>query len=123
MDVVVADQGLNVMNFMGAVKHVRQAIFPRAVGIQVQAAYFPFAEISVNIWVVYANGTIHEVGSSGLMRPESAATLDIRSQVALIGFNVNTLARIFSSNASAINPNNIGFEAFNETESPLHAQR
>jgi hypothetical protein len=48
--------------------------------------------------------------------------LGIPSQVALIGFNVNTLARILSNNASAINPNNIGFEAFNETEIPLHAQ-
>ena len=55
--------------------------------------------------------------------PESTAILDIPTQVALIGFNVNTLARILSNNASAINPNSIGFEAFNETEIPLHAQR
>ncbi len=123
MDVLVAGEGLNVLTLMGAIKHVCMAIFPQAVDIQVQAAYFPFAEISVNIWVVYADGTIHEVGSSGLMRPESAATLDIPSQVALIGFNVNTLARILSNNAGAINPNSIGFEAFNETEIPLHAQR
>ena len=123
MDVLVADKGLNALTLMGTIKYVCKAIFPQAVDIQVQAAYFPFAEISVNIWVVYADGTIHEVGSSGLMRPESAATLDIPSQVALIGFNVNTLARILSNNASAINPNSIGFEAFNETEIPLHAQR
>jgi len=123
MDVLVADEGLNARTLMGTIKHICIAIFPQAVDIQVQAAYFPFAEISVNIWVVYADGTIHEVGSSGLMRPESAATLGIPSQVALIGFNVNTLARILSNNASAINPNSIGFEAFNETEIPLHAQR
>ena len=123
MDVLVADEGLNALTLLGSIKHVCKAIFPQAVDIQVQAAYFPFAEISVNIWVVYEDGTLHEVGSSGLMRPESAATLGIASQVALIGFNVNTLARILSNNASAINPNNIGFEAFNETEIPLHAQR
>ena len=123
MDVLVADEGLNARTLMGTIKHVCMAILPQAVDIQVQAAYFPFAEIAVNIWVVYADGTIHEVGSSGLMRPESAATLNIPSQVALIGFNVNTLARILSNNASAINPNSIGFEAFNETEIPLHAQR
>ena len=123
MDVLVADERLNVTTLMGTIKHVCMAIFPQAVDIQVQAAYFPFAEISVNIWVVYADGTTHEVGSSGLMRPESAATLDIRSQVALIGFNVSTLARILSNNASAINPNSIGFDAFNETEIPIHAQR
>jgi phenylalanyl-tRNA synthetase alpha chain len=122
MDVLVADEGLNALTLMGAIIHVCTAIFPLAIDIQVQAAYFPFAEISVNIWVVYADGTIHEVGSSGLMRPESAATLGVQSQVALIGFNVNTLARILSNNASAINPNSIGFEAFNETEIPLHAQ-
>ncbi|HYX49784.1 MAG TPA: hypothetical protein VE843_08575, partial [Ktedonobacteraceae bacterium] len=69
MDVLVADEGLNALTLMGAIKHVCMAIFPQAVDIQVQAAYFPFAEISVNIWVVYADGTIHEVGSSGLMRP------------------------------------------------------
>ncbi len=123
MDVLVADEGLNVTTLMGTIKHVCQAMFPRAVDIQVQAAYFPFAEISVNIWVVYDDGTIHEVGSSGLMRPESAAILDVRCPVALIGFNVSTLARILSNNASAINPNNIGFDAFNETEIPIHAQR
>jgi phenylalanyl-tRNA synthetase alpha chain len=122
MDVLVADEGLNALTLMGTIKYVCMAIFPQAVDIQVQAAYFPFAEISVNIWVVYADGSIHEVGSSGLMRPESAATLGIPGQVALIGFNVNTLARILSNNASAINPNSIGFEAFNETEIPLHAQ-
>ena len=123
MDVLVAGEGLNACTLMGTIKHVCMAIFPQAVDIQVQAAYFPFAEISVNIWVVYTDGTIHEVGSSGLMRPESTATLGIPSQVALIGFNVNTLARILSNNASAINPNSIGFESFNETEIPLHAQR
>jgi phenylalanyl-tRNA synthetase alpha chain len=123
MDVLVADEGLNAITLMGSIKHVCMAIFPQAVDIQVQAAYFPFAEISVNIWVVYADGTIHEVGSSGLMRPESAATLDIPVPVGLIGFNVNTLARILCKNGSAINPNNIGFEAFHETEIPLHAQR
>ena len=57
------------------------------------------------------------------MRPESAAILDIQSPVALIGFNVSTLARILIDNASAINPNSIGFDAFNETEIPIHAQR
>jgi len=123
MDVLVADEALNVTTLMGAIKHVCMAIFPQAVDIQVQAAYFPFAEISVNIWVVYADGTIHEVGSSGLMRPESAEILDIHCPVALIGFNVSTLARILSNNASAVNPNSIGFEAFNETEIPIHAQR
>jgi phenylalanyl-tRNA synthetase alpha subunit len=123
MDVLVADEGLNAITLMDAIKYVCMAIFPQAVDIQVQAAYFPFAEISVNIWVVYADGTIHEVGSSGLMRPESAATLNIPGPVALVGFNVSTLARILSNNASAINPNTIGFEAFNETEIPLHAQR
>jgi phenylalanyl-tRNA synthetase alpha chain len=123
MDVLVADESLNARTLMGTIKYVCMAIFPQAADIQVQAAYFPFAEISVNIWVVYEDGTIHEVGSSGLMRPESAATLDIPSKVALIGFNVITLARILSTNASAINPNSIGFEAFNETEIPLHAQR
>ena len=122
MDVLIADEGLNACTLMGAIKQVCMAIFPQAVDIQVQAAYFPFAEISVNIWVVYADGSIHEVGSSGLMRPELAATLGISSRVALIGFNVNTLARILSNNASAINPNSIGFEAFNETEIPLHAK-
>ena len=122
MDVLVADEGLNARTLIGTIKHVCMAIFPQAVDIQVQAAYFPFAEISVNIWVVYADGTIHEVGSSGLMRPESTAILDIPTQVALVGFNVNTLARILSNNAGAINPNSIGFEAFNETEIPLHAQ-
>jgi phenylalanyl-tRNA synthetase alpha chain len=122
MDVLVADEGLNALTLMGNIKHVCMAIFPQAVDIQVQAAYFPFAEISVNIWVVYADGTIHEVGSSGLMRPESTATLDLPSQVGLIGFNVSTLARILSNNAGAINPNSIGFEAFDETEIPLHAQ-
>lgn len=123
MDVLIADEGLNVTTLMGAIKHVCMAIFPQAVDIQVQAAYFPFAEISVNIWIVYADGTIHEVGSSGLMRPESAAILDVHCPVALIGFNVSTLARILSTNSSAINPNNIGFDAFNETETPIHAQR
>jgi phenylalanyl-tRNA synthetase alpha chain len=123
MDVLVAGEGVNVATLMGTVKHVCVAIFPQAVDIQVEAAYFPFAEISVNIWVVYADGTTHEVGSSGLMRPESAAILDVQSPVALIGFNVSTLARILIDNASAINPNSIGFDAFNETEIPLHAQR
>jgi phenylalanyl-tRNA synthetase alpha chain len=122
MDVLVADEGLNVTTLMCTIKHICMAIFPQAVDIQVQAAYFPFTEISVNIWVVYADGTTHEVGSSGLMRPESAAILDIQSQVALIGFSVSTLAGILSNNASAINPNSIGFDAFNETEIPLHAQ-
>ena len=70
MDVLIADEGLNARTLMGAIKHVCMVIFPQAVDIQVQAAYFPFAEISVNIWVVYVDGTIHEVGSSGLMRPE-----------------------------------------------------
>ncbi len=123
IDVLVADEGLNVTTLMGAIKHVCKAIFPQSIDIQVQAAYFPFAEILVNIWVVYADGTIHEVGSSGLMRPESAAILDVHCPVALIGFNVSTLARILSNNASAINPNSIGFEAYHETEIPIHAQR
>jgi phenylalanyl-tRNA synthetase alpha chain len=123
MDVLVADETLNVTTLMGTIKYVCQAIFPRAVDIQVQAAYFPFAEISVNIWVVYADGTIHEVGSSGLMRPESAAILDVHTPVALIGFSVSRLAHILIENAKAIDPNSIGFDAFNETEIPVHAQR
>jgi len=123
MDALVADEGLNVTTWMGTIKHVCMAIFPQAVDIQVQAAYFPFAEISVNIWVVYADGTNHEVGSSGLLRPESAAILDVHTPVALIGFNVSRLASILSNNARAIDPNNIGFDAFNETEIPIHAQR
>ncbi len=122
MDVLVADEGLDVTTLMGTIKHVCQAIFPQAVDIQVQAAYFPFAEIAVNIWVVYADGTIHEVGSSGFMRPESAAILDVPAPVALIGFNVSRLARILIDNAKAIDPNSIGFEAFDETEIPIHAQ-
>ena len=123
MDVLVADEGLNARTLMGTIKHVCQAIFPQAVDIQVQAAYFPFTEISVNIWVVYADGTIHEVGSGGLMRPESAAILDVPTPVALIGFSVSRLASILSNNAKASDPNSIGFEAFDETEIPLHAQR
>jgi phenylalanyl-tRNA synthetase alpha chain len=123
MDVLVADEGLNITTLMGTIKHVCQAIFPQAVDIQVQAAYFPFAEISVNIWIVYADGSTHEVGSGGLMRPESAAILDVRTPVALIGFSVSRLANILVENARAIDPNSIGFEAFNETEIPVHAQR
>jgi len=123
MDVLVADEALNVTTLMGTIKYVCQAIFPRAVDIQVQAAYFPFAEISVNIWIVYADDSTHEVGSSGLMRPESAAILDVHTPVALIGFNVSRLARILIENAKAIDHNSIGFEDFNETEIPLHAQR
>jgi phenylalanyl-tRNA synthetase alpha chain len=123
MDVLVADEMLNVTTLMGMIKYVCQAIFPQAVDIQVQAAYFPFAEISVNIWVVYADGSTHEVGSSGLMRPESAAILDVHTPVALIGFNVSRLARILIENAKVIEPNSIGFEDFNETEIPVHAQR
>ncbi len=60
MDVLVADEGLNITTLMGTIKHVCQAIFPQAVDIQVQAAYFPFTEISVNIWVVYADGTAYD---------------------------------------------------------------
>jgi len=122
MDVLVADQGLNVRTLMGTIKHVCRAIFPQAVDIQVQAAYFPFTEISVNIWVVYADGTTYEVGSGGLMRPEAAEALDVLIPVALIGFNVSRVASILSNNAKAIDPNSIGFEAFDETEIPLHAQ-
>ncbi len=123
MDVLVADEGINVTTLMGTIKHVCMAIFPQAVDIQVQAAYFPFAEISVDIWVVYADGSSYEVGSCGLMRPEATAILDVPVPVALIGFNVSRLAKFLSNNPKALDPNSIGFEAFNETEIPVHAQR
>ncbi len=122
MDVLVADDRLNVRTLMGTIKRVCQAIFPQAVDIRVQAAYFPFTEISVNIWVVYADDTAYEVGSGGLMRPEAAEVLGFLIPVALIGFNVSRLASILSNNAKAIDPNSIGFEAFDETEIPVHAQ-
>jgi hypothetical protein len=56
------------------------------------------------------------------MRPEAAEALDVLIPVALIGFNVSRVASILSNNAKAIDPNSIGFEAFDETEIPLHAQ-
>ncbi len=123
MDVLVADEGINVTTLMGTIKHVCMAIFPQAVDIQVQAAYFPFAEISVDVWVVYTDGSSYEVGSCGLMRPEAAAILGVPVPVALIGFNVSRLAKFLSNNPKALDPNSIGFEAFNETEIPVHAQR
>lgn len=123
MDVLVADEGLNVSTLLGTIKHVCLAIFPRAVDIRVQANYFPFAEISVDIWVVYADGSSDEVGSSGFLRPESLAILDVPVPVGLLGFNVSRMAQFLSNNPRALDPNSIGFEAFNETEIPVHAER
>lgn len=123
MDVLVADEGLNASTLLGAIQHVCLAIFPRAVDVRVQANYFPFAEVSVDIFVVYADGSSDEVGSCGLLRPESMAILDVPVRVGLIGFNVSRLARFLSDNPRAFDPNSIGFEAFDETEVPIHAER
>lgn len=123
MDVLLADKGLNVSTLLGTIKHVCLAIFPGAVDIRVQANYFPFAEIAVDIWVVYAGGSSDEVGSCGFLRPESQAILNVPVPVGLIGFNVSRLASFLSNNPKALDPNSIGFEAFDETEIPVHAER
>ena len=123
MDVLVAGEGLNVSTLLGAIRHVCLAMFPGAVDIRVQANYFPFAEVSVDIWVVYADGSSDEIGSCGLLRPESRAILDVPVPVGLIGFNVSRLARFLSANPRALDPNSIGFDAFDETEIPLYAER
>lgn len=123
MDVLVADEGLNVSTLLGTIKHVCLAMFPRAVDVRVQANYFPFAEVSVDIFVVYADGSSDEIGSCGLLRPESAAILKVPVPVGLIGFNVSRLARFLCDNTKAFDPNSIGFDAFDETEVPVHAER
>ncbi len=123
MDVLVADESLNVSTLLGTIKHVCLAMFPRAVDIRVQANYFPFAEVSVDIWVVYTDGSSDEIGSCGLLRPESLAILDVPVPVGLIGFNVSRLARFLCDNARTLDPNSIGFDAFDETEIPLYAER
>ena len=123
MDVLVADAGLNVSTLLGTIKHVCLAMFPRAVDVRVQANYFPFAEVSVDIFVVYADGSSDEIGSCGLLRPESAAILNVPVPVGLIGFNVSRLARFLCNDPKAFDPNSIGFEAFDETEVPVYAER
>ena len=129
MDVLVADTGLNVSTFMGTIKHVCLNIFPAAGDIRVEAAYFPFAEVSVDILIVFPNGKAVQIGSAGLLRPESAAILDVPVTVGLIGFNISRLARFLVTNPRAaderkpIDPNSIGFDAYNETEIPINAQR
>ena len=123
MDVLIADAGLNVSTLLGTIKHVCLAMFPRAVDVRVQANYFPFAEVSVDIFVVYADGSSDEIGSCGLLRPESAAILDVPVPVGLIGFNVSRLARFLCDNPKAFDPNSIGFDAFDETEVPVYAER
>ena len=123
MDVLVADAGLNVSTLLGSIKHVCLAMFPQAVDVRVQANYFPFAEVSVDIFVVYADGSSDEIGSCGLLRPESAAILNVPVPVGLIGFNVSRLARFLCDNAKAFDPNSIGFDAFDETEVPVYAKR
>lgn len=128
MDVLVADTGMNARTLMGTMKHICLAIFPHAADIRVQAAYFPFAEISVDIHIVFANGRSVQIGSGGLLRPESAAILDVAVPVAIIGFNISRLARFLVKNPKAtdprktLDPNSIGFDTFNETEIPVHAQ-
>jgi phenylalanyl-tRNA synthetase alpha chain len=134
MDVLVADADLNVSTFMGTIRQVCLAIFPRAIDIRVEALYFPFAEISVDIFIVYAEGRSVQIGSAGLLRPESLAILDVPVPVGLIGFNISRLARFLVTNPKAldprkpIDPNSIGFDAYNETEIPemeipINAQR
>ena len=123
MDVLVADAGLNVSTLLGTIKHVCLAMFPRAVDVRVQANYFPFAEVSVDIFVVCEDGSSDEIGSCGLLRPESAAILNVPMPVGLIGFNVSRLAKFLCDDAKAFDPNNIGFEAFDETEVPVYAER
>ncbi|HEU0000008.1 MAG TPA: hypothetical protein VFQ36_03870 [Ktedonobacteraceae bacterium] len=123
MDVLVADRGLNVSTLLGSIKHVCLAMFPKAVDVRVQANYFPFAEVSVDIFVVYADGSSDEIGSCGLLRPESAAILEVPVPVGLIGFNVSRLARFLCDNPKAFDPNSIGFDAFDETEVPVYAER
>ncbi len=123
MDVLVADAGLNVSTLLGTIKHVCLAMFPRAVDVRVQSNYFPFAEVSVDIFVVYADGSSDEIGSCGLLRPELAAILNVPVPVGLIGFNVSRLARFLCDNPKAFDPNSIGFDAFDETEVPAYAER
>jgi len=134
MDVLVADADLNVSTFMGTIRQVCLAIFPQAIDIRVEALYFPFAEISVDILIVYADGRSVQIGSAGLLRPESLAILDVPVPVGLIGFNISRLARFLVTNPKAldprkpIDPNSIGFDAYNETEIPeteipINAQR
>lgn len=123
MDVLVADAGLNVSTLLGTIKHVCLAMFPRAVDVRVQANYFPFAEVSVDIFVVYADGSSDEIGSCGLLRPESAAILKVPAPVGLIGFNVSRLASFLCDKPKAFDPNSIGFDAFDETEVPVYAER
>ena len=123
MDVLIAAEGLNVSTLLGTIKHVCLAMFPNAVDIRVQANYFPFAEVSLDIWVVYADGSSDEIGSSGLLRPESLAILDVPVPVGLLGFNVSRLARFLSKHPKALDPNSIGFDAFDETEIPVYAER
>jgi phenylalanyl-tRNA synthetase alpha chain len=123
MDVLVADAGLNVSTLLGTIKHVCLAMFPKAVDVRVQANYFPFAEVSVDIFVVYADGSSDEIGSCGLLRPESAAILKAPVPVGLIGFNVSRLARFLCDNPKAFDPNSTGFDTFDETEVPVYAER
>ncbi|GAC1567081.1 MAG: phenylalanine--tRNA ligase subunit alpha [Ktedonobacteraceae bacterium] len=123
MDVLVADAGLNVSTLLGTIKHVCLAMFPRAVDVRVQANYFPFAEVSVDIFVVYDDGSSDEIGSCGLLRPESAAILNVPVPVGLIGFNVSRLASFLCKNSKALDPNSTGFEAFDKTEVPVYAER
>ena len=72
---------------------------------------------------VYADGSSDEIGSCGLLRPESAAILNVPVPVGLIGFNVSRLACFLCDNPRATDPNTIGFDAFDETEIPVHAER
>jgi phenylalanyl-tRNA synthetase alpha chain len=123
MDVLVADEGLNVSTLLGTIKHVCLAMFPKAVDVRVQANYFPFAEVSVDLWVVYADGSSDEIGSCGLLRPESLSILDVPVPVGLLGFNVSRLARFLSAHPKALDPNSIGFDTFDETEMPVYAER
>ena len=123
MDVLVADAGLNVSTLLGTIKHVCLAMFPRAVDVRVQANYFPFAEVSVDIFVVYADGSSDEIGSCGLLRPESATILNVPVPVGLIGFNVSRLAKFLCDHEKAFDPNSFGFDAFDETEVPVYAER
>jgi len=128
MDVLVADTAINVSTLVGTIKHICLAIFPDAIDIRVRAAYFPFAEISVDILIVFPDKSSFQIGSAGLLRPESVAALGVPALVGIIGFNVSRLARFLVHNPKApdprkpIDPNSIGFDAFDETEIPIHAQ-
>ena len=72
---------------------------------------------------IRGDGSSDEIGSCGLLRPESAAILNVPVPVGLIGFNVSRLARFLCDNPRAADPNSIGFDAFDETEIPVHAER